>query len=133
MHEFHVKTWILIIISTVALIIFLSILIFLYYYWRKRFGLPLRGNSVGSFSRLLGSSTMYVVSILGHQGRLSLLWFKNSKLFMDVTIWSQPSEIWWRYYHVAVIYSAYGWSLVVGDHHFDELLWEHLDLLLDFN
>lgn len=60
----------MVIISTVALIISLSILIYLYWYWRKRFDLPLRENSIGSFSRILGSSTMYVASILCQQGRI---------------------------------------------------------------
>lgn len=54
--------------STLAIILFITVLISLYYYWRKDFNLPLEENSDRSFARLMGAHTMHTLSILSQQG-----------------------------------------------------------------
>ena len=58
----------MIIVSTLAVSTFASILIFLYHRWRKDFDLPLEENSFGSFWKILINTTTYTLSILVQQG-----------------------------------------------------------------
>lgn len=64
-----IKTWILINVSTLAIIIFITSLVCLYYHWGTYLGLPLNDTGIGSsVPRKMGDTTMYIISILVQQG-----------------------------------------------------------------
>ncbi len=69
---FNMQTWITITTSTLAIILFITILVSFYYHWRQDFNLPLEQKSARSFSRLMGSHTMYILSILTQQGIIQM-------------------------------------------------------------
>ncbi len=123
----------LIIVSTLAVSTFASILIYLYHQWRIDFDLPMEDNAVGSFWKILINATTYALSILIQQGI-------NNKSISS--IFSFLRKILRKYYSqffkrrgpfVPMVNSFDVGTLAPNDHNIYRFVREHIDILFDFD